>query len=83
MKRVAYSNFAVKTLRRMPANESARVEMKIEEYATNPASQANNVKKLTGRPGFRLRVGNWRVLFKETDDIIDVVTIGPRGSVYR
>jgi mRNA interferase RelE/StbE len=43
-----------------------------------------DVKQLTGHEGlFRLRLGNWRVLFYvEEDDTIRVKRIGPRGSVY-
>lgn len=56
---------------------------KISAYAADPASQANNVKRLTGRPEImRLRVGNFRVLFTEADDDVLVIDIGPRGSIY-
>jgi mRNA interferase RelE/StbE len=44
---------------------------------------ANNVLKLTGRDEYRLRVGDWRILFVESSDTIDVLVIGPRGGVYR
>lgn len=81
MKEVAYTKAAIKTLRRMPANEAARVRAKIEAYAADPASQANNVKALTGRTGIRLRVGDWRVIMDD-GDVLAVVKIGPRGSVY-
>ena len=39
-----------------------RIRAKIEVYAADPAAQANNVKSLQGRPGIRLRVGDWRVI---------------------
>lgn len=47
-----------------------------------PASQANNLKKLQGRHAYRLRVGDWRVIFDENEVVIDVIKIGARGSVY-
>lgn len=58
---------------------------KVSEYAVDPAVQANNVKKLTNHPGFRLRVGDWRVLFlqDETELIVTVVKVGARGDIYR
>ncbi|MGB5985738.1 MAG: helix-turn-helix transcriptional regulator, partial [Desulfobacterales bacterium] len=31
-----------------------------------------NIKKLKNRPGYRLRVGSWRVLFTETFEIISI-----------
>ena len=40
---------------------------------------------LRGRPGFRLRVGTWRVIFERDEEAqtIDVLRIGPRGDVYK
>jgi mRNA-degrading endonuclease RelE of RelBE toxin-antitoxin system len=43
-----------------------------------------NVIKLKGRKGFRLTMVGFRVLFEFVDDsTIDVVTIAPRGDVYK
>lgn len=82
MKKIAYSKQAIKTLSKLPANETARIRAKLRQYAGDPASQANNVKKLQGRNAYRLRVGDWRVIFDENDIIIEVIKIGARGSVY-
>ena len=83
MKRVAYSKDAVKTIRRLPANISATIRAKIEQYAVDPMSLANNVKELRGESGvLRLRVGDWRVLFVVDAETLTVVRVGPRGSVY-
>jgi mRNA interferase RelE/StbE len=82
MKKIAYSNQARKELQRMPADDSQRLRSKIEQYAREPASLSKNVKRLKGRDGLRLRVGDWRVIVNESKDAIDVVVIGPRGSVY-
>ncbi|WP_342363058.1 type II toxin-antitoxin system RelE family toxin [Terrarubrum flagellatum] len=82
MKEIAYSKAAIKTLRRIPTNEAARIREKIKQYAVAPAGQANNVTKLQGRDGYRLRVGDWRVIFDERGDVIAVLAIGPRGGVY-
>ncbi len=43
-----------------------------------------NVTPLKGRPGYRLRVGDWRVVY-ELDHAgrrLIVLDIGPRGSIY-
>lgn len=79
---IAYSRDALKSLRRMPANEAKRVRQKIEAYASNPASQVNNVVQLKGRDGFRLRVGDWRVIFDKQGNVMAILAIGPRGSIY-
>lgn len=82
MKPITYRYAARKALRWMPANTAKRIVGKIEAYAENPASQANNVKKLEGEDGIRLRVGDWRVIMLD-GEVIDVVRIGPRGGVYK
>jgi mRNA interferase RelE/StbE len=83
MKSIAYSKDALKALRRMPSNTSATIRSKIEQYARDPASLANNVKALRGEAGvFRLRVGEWRVLFSEDGVVIAIIRIAPRGSAY-
>jgi mRNA interferase RelE/StbE len=82
VKKIAYSNQARKALLQMPADQSQWIREKIEQYARNPAELANNVKRLKGREGLRLRVGDWRVIFDESADTIEVLVIGPRGSAY-
>jgi mRNA interferase RelE/StbE len=79
---VAYRKAAIKALGRMPSNEARRIRSKIKEYAVDPRSQANNVTKLQGRVGYRLRVGEWRVIFDQDSAVLDVIHIGPRGGIY-
>ncbi len=67
----------------MPANVSALIVSKIKQFASDPASLGNNVKPLKGCPDqFRLRVGDWRVVMSDRGEVVAVVKIGPRGSVY-
>ncbi len=83
MKRVAYSKDALRTLRRMPSNAAANIREKIELYATTPEALANNVIRLQGlRDYFRLRVGDWRVIFTEDAEVVAIINVGARGSVY-
>lgn len=80
---IAYSKAALRSLMRMPANTSKLIRSKIEQYAADPAAQANNVKALKGEPGvLRLRVGDWRVLFTEDGRVLAVIRIAPRGGAY-
>ena len=81
MKPITYRPAAIKALRRMPANTAKRIIAKVEAYAKDPAAQANNVKKLQGREGIRLRIGDWRVIMID-GEVLDVLNIGPRGGVY-
>lgn len=82
MKPVTYSKEAIRTLTRMPRNEATRIRDKIEAYAADPAAQAGNLKRLQGRDELRLRVGDWRVILRETT-VVAVLRIAPRGSAYR
>jgi mRNA interferase RelE/StbE len=83
MRQISYSKDALKTLNRMPANTGLLIRSKIETYALDPASLANNVKALKGRDGiFRLRVGDWRVLFSEAGVVVAVLKIAPRSGAY-
>ena len=65
----------------MPANTAQRILEKINAYAADPSSQANNVTALVGRDGIRLRVGDWRVIMHD-GVVLDVLQVGPRGGIY-
>lgn len=81
MKTIFYTAAAARALR-MHANRAKLIRSKISQYATNPAAQANNVKRLNGVDAFRLRVGDFRVIFSETAETITILDIGPRGDIY-
>ena len=83
MYQVEYSARAIKALKAIPPNWRERIFCKIETLAKNPF-ESSNVKKLHGRDGYRLRVGDWRVIY-EIDGgkiILLVIDIGPRGGIY-
>ncbi len=60
---------------------SQRVEAAIERFAGGDG----DVRRLTGvePPLFRLRVGDWRVLFRSEDETILILRILPRDKAYR
>lgn len=64
-------------------NMANRYLDKLEAYAENPASLANQVKTLRGVKAKRLRAGDFRVIFEETETEIIVTDIGPRSSIYK
>lgn len=82
MKRISYTRAAIRALRRMPANTATLIQSKIKAYARDPSSQANNVTSLKGRKGIRLWVGDWRVIMDDQGNVLAVLDIGPRGSIY-
>lgn len=85
MYRVLETSAAQKALRKMQPQWADRIRGKIAEIATSPYDTHNNVTKLQGRNGYRLRVGDWRVLYELHDGelVLLMVDVLPRGSAYR
>lgn len=81
MKQVRYTAAAAKALRRH-GNMAMRIRRAIADYAADQAAHANNVRQLASSTAKRLRVGDFRVIFEETEAEILVTKIGPRGGVY-
>jgi mRNA interferase RelE/StbE len=83
MHSIRYTSDALKTLRRMPRNMVDLIRRKIQEVAVDPTT-FRNVKKLKGRDGYRLRVGDWRIVYDIDNGVLVliVIEIGPRGSIY-
>jgi mRNA interferase RelE/StbE len=81
---IRLSKAAIKTLGSIPKNASALIEAKIEALAVDPYAPNNNVTKLQGRSGYRLRVGDWRVIYDLEDAlrILGVERVSPRGGAY-
>ncbi len=69
----------------MPRNTAQRIVNKIVHLAKDPYAPNPNVRRLKDRPGYRLRVGDWRIIYEIRKDelIILVLKIAPRGEVYR
>jgi mRNA interferase RelE/StbE len=85
MWQITYHKSAVPALGRMPRNIARRIRNRIEQLAQNPYAPNNNVTKLQGRDGYRLRVGHWRIIYDLNDEqlIVLILAIGPRGSIYQ
>lgn len=83
MHSIEYTRDALKTLARLPRDAQALLKRKIEGLARDPFGAAN-VKKLVGQPGYRLRVGDWRVIYDVDSGrvVVRVLRIWPRGGVY-
>ena len=77
---VRFSKTAMKSLLR--SDKRTLIRSKIDELANEPLSQSANVKKLQGRPEYRLRIQNWRVIFRIENDILWIDDIAPRSSAY-
>jgi mRNA interferase RelE/StbE len=72
-----------KALGRLPEEVYVRVLAEIQALATNP--RPPGCVKLRNRDAWRIRVGDYRVIYEIDDDqqIITVVEAGHRRDVYR
>lgn len=84
MKPVSYSRSAQKALQKIPRNVAQLIIAKINQYARDPSSLANNVKKLKGdfEGLIRLRVGDWRIIMDDQGNVLMILGITPRGGAY-
>lgn len=78
--KIGISKAASRALQR--SNKRKLIAGKILELASEPDALAANVIKLQGRPGFRLRVQDWRIIFRIEDETLHIDEIEPRGSIY-
>ncbi len=83
MWKIEYTRSALRSLRKMPRNTAKTIEKKIAMLAGDPYAPNNNASKLQGREGYRLRVGDWRVLYDLEGDRIVVLDVKPRGGAYQ
>ena len=74
---------AVKSLSKIPQEIQEKIIERIDGLADNPLPQG--VKKLTNQPGYRIRIGDWRVLYvvDHNKQTITVARIAHRREVYR
>ncbi len=81
---VEISKGALKQLRKLSPELQERIQVKINNLATEP--RPDGVKKLKNREnGYRIRIGDYRVIYDIFDDIllIVIVRIGHRGNIYK
>ena len=77
---IRYADEVLRTLRRL--NKRDLIRRKIEELAAKPESLRSNVTRLQGRPESRLRVQDWRVIFRIEGSILWIDQVLPRGAAY-
>jgi mRNA interferase RelE/StbE len=78
--RIQYSTVAVRELGKMSPEVAQRIQTKIRKLTDG---LAGDVKRLTNfTPEYRLRVGDWRVLFDIEGDLISIEHIGHRSQAY-
>ena len=81
--RIALKKSVQKDFESIPRKDLQRIISAIESLADDPRPPQS--RKLSGREQYRLRQGNYRILYSIQDDllIIFVVAVGHRKEVYR
>jgi mRNA interferase RelE/StbE len=79
MKPIAFTSASTRQWVKLSAQVRQRIDARLAEFA---ASGKGDVKRLKGRQGSRLRVGDWCVIFYEEGNTIIVVAVGHRREIY-
>ena len=79
---IVLSKKAQKQLDKLPDNIAEPIFEAISLLENEP--RPSGCKKLQGRDGFRIRIGNYRVIYEIYDNelVIDVITLGHRKDIY-
>jgi mRNA interferase RelE/StbE len=81
--KVNFAKSVKKDFKKIPKFEVAKILDVIKELAKNPRSSKSI--KLRGEKLYRLRVGNYRVIYDIQDNVmlIFVIKLGQRSNIYR
>jgi mRNA interferase RelE/StbE len=73
---------AQKQMNKLPNAIATRIEDKLMELEEDP--RPPGCKKLKGREAWRIRIGDYRVIYEINDGrlIVTVITVGHRRDVY-
>ena len=76
---VAFTPAATRQWVQLPPGVRTRINAKLESFA---ATGHGDVKRLKGRAGARLRIGDYPVIFYEEHETMIVTAVGHRREVY-
>ena len=74
---------AAKELEALPRKDRQRIVTKIRKLSDEP--RPSGCERLTGQDLYRVRQGNYRVLYsvQDADSVVVIIMIGHRREVYR
>jgi mRNA interferase RelE/StbE len=79
MKSIVFTPASTRQWVKLATEVRRRIDGRLTEFATNGKC---DVKRLKGRKGSRLRIGDWRVIFYEEGNAIVIVAVGHRREIY-
>ena len=79
MKPIVFTATSARQWSKLSSDVRRRIDVRLMEFA---ATGHGDVKRLKGRAGLRLRVGDWRVIFYEEQGTIVIAAVGHRREIY-
>ena len=81
--KIEFKKSAVKELNTLPYKDIPKIINRIKSLSFNPRPQ--DCIKLSNREDYRIRVGNYRIIYSINDNIliITLIKIGHRKEIYR
>lgn len=80
MFKIEWKENTLRELEKLESSISRRIIQKVEELQEDPFSK--DIKRLKGETAFRLRVGDYRVIFEIHGDKLIVIKVGHRKNIY-
>lgn len=77
---IIWDEKAYDDLKKLEASIYRRIEKKVSELSEDPYSK--DIKKLKGIEGYRLRIGDYRVIFEIEGNMIQILKVGHRKNIY-
>jgi mRNA interferase RelE/StbE len=80
---ILFEKASIKSLRKLPADAQVKIIEAIEKLSEEP--RPHSCKKLEGREGYRIRIGDYRVIYLINDNTVTVLIldIGKRKEIYK
>lgn len=81
MFKLEWKESAIKDTKKLEKNISFRIYKKVNELKNG--FQLQDIKRLKGSDEFRLRVGDYRILFSVEGNVIIIWKVGHRRNIYK
>ena len=79
---ISFKKRVIKAMQNINEPYYTSIKMAIYDLADNP--RPHGYIKLKNRPGYRIRIGNYRVIYEIFDHelLIDIIDLGHRKDIY-
>lgn len=78
--KIIWDKKAKSELDKLEIEIARRIILKVRDLSEDPFSR--DIKKLAGREEYRLRVGDYRILFSIETDTLIILNVGHRKNIY-